>query len=160
MSELVYVETTIFSFYHDERTSPEVVAMRGWTRQWWDLHRHRFELVTSAAVLDELERGRLPHRGRAHAMVMELPAIPVEPEVDEIVRVYIERKVMPADPVGDALHLALASVHKADYLITWNCRHLANANKFGHIRRVNALLGLSVPVLLTPLELIGEVDLP
>ena len=71
---------------------------------------------------------------------------------------YIQRKVMPADPVGDPLHLALASTHKCDYLLTWNCRHLANANKFGHIHRINALLGLFTPVLTTPLELLGEED--
>ena len=125
----MYVDTTIFSFYHDERTSPAVVAMRQWTREWWNLHRHRYELVTSTAVLDELEKGSLVHRDRARAMAMELPAISVAPDIGEIVEVYIQRKVMPADPVGDALHLALASVHKADYLVTWNCRHLANANK-------------------------------
>ncbi len=49
---------------------------------------------------------------------------------------------MPNDPLGDALHLAIASYHKCDFLLTWNCRHLANANKFGHIRRVNVMLGL------------------
>ena len=48
---------------------------------------------------------------------------------------------MPADPAGDAMHLALASYHKCDFLVTWNCQHLANANKFGHIRRINTLLG-------------------
>jgi hypothetical protein len=63
---------------------------------------------------------------------------------------------MPRDPAGDAAHLALASFYKCDYLLTWNCAHLANANKIGHIRRVNALLGLPVPQLVTPLELIGE----
>ena len=63
---------------------------------------------------------------------------------------------MPRDPAGDALHLALASYHKCDFLLTWNCQHLANANKFGHIRRVNTLLGLFVPDLVTPLELLGE----
>ena len=52
--------------------------------------------------------------------------------------------------------LALASHHKCDFLVTWNCRHLANANKFGHIRRVNTMLGLFVPALVTPLELIGD----
>ena len=57
---------------------------------------------------------------------------------------------MPADPTGDALHLASASFHKCDFLVTWNCQHLANANKFGHIRRVNTLLGLFVPALVTP----------
>jgi hypothetical protein len=63
--------------------------------------------------------------------------------------------------VGDALHLthlALASYHKCDFLLTWNCRHLANANKFGYIRRVNTLLGLYVPLLVTPLELLGGID--
>jgi len=64
---------------------------------------------------------------------------------------------MPNDPLGDALHLALASFHKCDYLLTWNCKHLANANKFQHIKRVNAMLDLYVPMLITPLELIeGE----
>ena len=65
---------------------------------------------------------------------------------------------MPDDPVGDALHLALASYYKCDFLLTWNCRHLANANKFDHIRRINTLLGLFVPALVTPLELLGEHD--
>lgn len=65
---------------------------------------------------------------------------------------------MPADPAGDALHLALASYHRCDFLVTWNCKHLANANKFGHIRRVNGLLGLFSPSLVTPLELLGGND--
>jgi len=160
MSKSVYLETTIFSFYHDDRTAPAVVAMRQWTREWWDSCRRRYELMTSAAVLAELETGELPHRDRALALAKGLPAIPVEPDIAEIVEVYIQRKVMPADPVGDALHLALASVHKADYLLTWNCKHLANANKFDHIRRVNTLLGLHIPALVTPLELMGEEERP
>lgn len=156
MSKSVYVETTIFSFYHDDRPTPEVVVMREWTREWWEKCRHRYDIMTSTAVLAELERGELPHRDRALAMALKLPAIPVSPDIGEIVEVYIRRKVMPADPVGDALHLALASAHKVDYLLTWNCKHLANANKFPHIRRVNTLLGLHVPALVTPLELMQE----
>jgi hypothetical protein len=78
--------------------------------------------------------------------------------VAEIVEAYIRHKVMPGDPLGDALHLALASYHKCDFLLTWNCRHLANANKFGHIRRINTVLGLFVPMLVTPLELLGGTD--
>ncbi|MBM4048803.1 MAG: type II toxin-antitoxin system VapC family toxin [Planctomycetes bacterium] len=155
MAESVYVETTIFSFYHDGRPAPAIVAMRDWTRQWWDHHRHRYEVLTSTAVLAELDTGSLPHRNEALAMAMGLPAIPVEDEIREIVDVYIRRRVMPNDPLGDALHLALASFHKVDYLLTWNCLHLANANKFAHIRRVNTLLGLHMPMLVTPLELMG-----
>jgi predicted nucleic acid-binding protein len=155
MNEIVYVETTIFSFYHDVRTSATVVAMRQWTREWWESQRHQYDLLTSTAVLAELAAGRMPHRTDALAMARRLSAIPVEDDIREIVEVYIKHQVMPAQPLGDALHLALASFHKVDYLLTWNCKHLANANKFAHIRRVNALIGLPTPALVTPIELMG-----
>ena len=77
-------------------------------------------------------------------------------DVVQIVEVYIARKVMPQNPSGDALHLALASVHECDILLTWNCLHLANANKFAHIQRVNALMGLKTPVMATPFQLMQE----
>ena len=129
--------------------------MREWTRQWWDDCRQAYEVITSTAVLAELDSGSLPHRDDAFAMALTLPAIPVEDAIREVVEVYIEHQVMPNDPVGDALHLALASFHKFDYLLTWNCQHLANANKFAHIRRLNVLLGLHVPALVTPMGLMG-----
>jgi len=160
LSGKVYVETTIFSFYHDTRRTPTAVAMRQWTREWWDNHSREYELVTSTAVLAELETGELPHRHDALAMASRLPAVRVDDEVGQIAQVYIQHKVMPADPLGDALHLALASHHKLDFLLTWNCQHLANANKFTHIRRVNALLGLPTPMLVTPLELMGGDQTP
>ncbi len=65
---------------------------------------------------------------------------------------------MPRHPSSDALHLALASFHSCDILLTWNCIHLANANKFGHIQRVNAMLGLKMPFLATPNQLLKEYD--
>ena len=77
-------------------------------------------------------------------------------EVAEIVEVYVAHRLMPKDPFCDAMHLALASFHKCDFLLTWNCQNLANANKFGHIRRVHAILGLHVPTLATPLELMED----
>src|SRR5437870_3037060 len=122
-----------------------MIARRAWTRQWWDQMRQEYVLVTSVAVLDELSGGDYPAREQALSLIDELPHVAVEPDVLDIVNAYIQHKVMPKDPVGDALHLALASYHKCDFLLTWNCRHLANANKFGHIRRVNTLLGLYVP---------------
>jgi predicted nucleic acid-binding protein len=156
MNLSVYIETSIFSFYHDKRRAPAVIAMREWTRQWWNSCRQRYNLFTSTAVLAELDTGNLSHRDDALKMALTLPAIPVEDEIQEIVEVYIKHKVMPGDPVGDALHLALASFHKLDYLLTWNCEHLANANKFGHIRRINTMMGLHIPMLVTPLELMGK----
>ena len=108
-------------------------------------------LAEIAEGLPELAAARLE-------LVHDVPLLPIEPPIDEIVEAYLRHKLMPADRAGDALHLALASHHKCDYLITWNCQHLANANKFGHIRRVNTILGLFVPSLVTPLELLGAID--
>ena len=156
MNKRVYIETTIPSFYFDVRPEPEMVARREWTRRWWKKTTTGHELVTSAAVIEELSRGDFPAREDSLQLIERLPLVPIEPEVTEIVQTYVARKVMPDNPVGDALHLALASFHRCDFLLTWNCRHLANANKFEHIRRVNVLLGLFVPALVTPLELLGD----
>jgi predicted nucleic acid-binding protein len=156
---VVYIETTIPSFYHDVRTSPDIVARRDWTRRWWSDAHVGYTLVTSEAVLEELEGGIQEHAEERLSLVADLPLLPIEPAIAEIVETYIRHKLMPADRSGDALHLALASFHKCDFLLTWNCLHLANANKFGHIRRINTMLGLLVPTLATPLELLGGADL-
>ena len=155
MPQRVYIETTIPSFYHEVCPEPEMVARRNWTRTWWDHRRHAYHLVTSVAVLDELQAGTFPNKDQAMALLTEVPFVPVEPTIVEIVETYIQRMVMPYDPTGDALHLALASYHKCDFLLTWNVRNLANANKFAHIRHVNTLLGLFTPALVIPLELLG-----
>ena len=151
-----YVETTIPSFFYEERPEPDIVARRDWTQRWWASAATRYELVTSPAVLDELSSGKPDRSAQRLALIRDLPVLSVDPPIVEIVQAYIRHRVMPADPGGDALHLALASYHRCDFLVTWNCRHLANANKFGHIRRVNVLLGLFVPALVTPLELLGD----
>ena len=151
----VYVETSIPSFYHELRTTPAVVARRDWTRQWWDNAPAKYELLTSPAVINELSAG-IPERSELRlSLIRDLPLLPIEQAITEIAATYVQQKVMPADPTGDALHLAIASFHKCDFLVTWNCAHIANANKFGHIRRVNSMLGLFVPALVTPLELLG-----
>ena len=156
----VYVETTIPSFYHELRTAPDIVARREWTRLWWGGAPERYDLVTSPAVLDELLASPPARSAERLALVRDLPLLRIESAITEIVEAYIRHRVMPTDPAGDALHLALASYHKCDFLVTWNCQHLANANKFGHIRRVNTMLGLFVPALVTPLELLGGGDEP
>lgn len=156
MKSLVYVETSVISFYHEVRTELELAARRQWTRSWWKSATRKYELLTSPAVVEELRNGDHPSRSDCLELVGSLPLLAVEPAILDIVDTYIRRRVMPADPTGDALHLALASFHRCDFLVTWNCRHLANANKFGHIRRVNNSLGLHVPALVTPLELTEE----
>lgn len=159
MDRRVYVETTIPSFYYEVRTEPEMLARRDWTRQWWDDHRYDFDVVSSEAVIGELESGDFPHKSDALELMDSVPLLGIEEAVADIVDAYVKHRVMPADPAGDALHLALASYHRCDFLLTWNCRHLANANKFAHIRRINGILGLFVPSLVTPLELLAENEL-
>ncbi len=156
MKPSVYIETTIPSFYYEVRTRSDMVARRDWTREWWDEHFAAYDVYTSEAVLEELEGGSFPGKKDALRLMNGLPLLEISEPIADIVAAYISHQVMPRDPAGDALHLAIASFHKCDFLVTWNCQHLANANKFGHIRRVNGLLGLFVPAIVTPLELLGE----
>lgn len=153
---IYYIETTIPSFYHEVRSEPEMVARRDWTRQWYDAAVISDRIVSSAAVLDELRRGNFHGREDCIEMLNTMEMLELNESVLEIVEAYLANKLMPADPFGDALHLALATYHRCDFLVTWNCQHLANANKFGQIRRINGMLGLFTPELVTPLELLGE----
>ena len=156
MKSSVYIETSIPSFYYEVRTEPDNIARREWTRQWWNEHLTNYDAYTSEAVIEELEGGVFPGREDSLKLIEHLPLLDINEPIADIVATYIAHHIMPNDPAGDALHLAIASFHKCDFLVTWNCRHLANANKFGHIRRINTLLGLYVPAIVTPLELIGE----
>ncbi len=160
MRQRVYIETSIPSFYHTMRTDPESVARMHWTRQWWSTHADSSELLSSAAVIAELQRGASGKVQARLALLSNVELLEIRNEVREIVRIYIQRRVMPNDPTGDALHLALASHYRVDVLLTWNCQHLANPNKMEHIRLVNYELGLPMPVLTTPLNYLsgGESD--
>lgn len=154
MKQTIYIETTIPSFYYEMRTEPEMVAMREWSRDWWKNQRHYYELVTSIPVIEELENGDHPSKQETLELISMLPVLPIHDEIEEIVEAYLSHYIMPNDPKGDAIHLALASYHNCHFLLTWNCAHLANANKFEHIRHINTMLGLYVPILTTPFELL------
>lgn len=155
MKKRIYIETSIPSFYFEVRKSAEMVARRDWTRLWWNTI-SEFDAVTSDAVRYELERGDFPGRMEALSLISTLPTVDVDDEIKDIVSSYVQHKLMPSDPLGDALHLALASHHNCNYLLTWNCRNLANPRKFEHVRIVNGMLGLFVPELVTPYQLLEE----
>lgn len=141
----VYIETTIPSFYYETRPEPEMVARRRWTRQWWDQCASRYDLVTSEGVIAELEEGEYETQADALRLMADLPRLEVVDDIADIIDAYLASYLMPKERLGDALHLALASYHKCDFLLTWNCTHIANANKFEHIRIINTRLGLFVP---------------
>lgn len=151
-----YVETTIPSFYFDQRRAPFMVARRLWTRAWWSVALERYELFTGPPVELELRRGPPARQGEWLALVEPLPVLDVTEAVAQAAMIYIKEKLMP-EQGEDAMHLALASIHECQYLVTWDTRHLANAMKFNHIRKINQRLGLYVPTIATPLGLLGGI---
>jgi len=152
MQKKVYIETSIPSFYFTKRESPDAIARKNWTRQWWKEYSPKFTLLTSAAVIYELSQGKNDITVNRVDLLKELELLEIVEEVEELTSIYIEKQVMPNDPVGDALHLALASFHKVDVLLTWNCRHIANPNKFNYIKMINYALGFPTPILTTPMN--------
>ncbi len=153
----VYIETTIPSFYYTARSDAESLARSNWTREWWDTYLTQFTLYSSAAVIVELDRGtREKEKVQRLALIEGLELLEITTQVRDVARMYVERLLMPQDAGGDALHLALASYYGVDVLLTWNCNHLANPNKFGHINAVNEELQLTVPLLTTPLNYLSE----
>lgn len=158
MAERIYIETTIPSLYHTLREDDESKVRMKWTRQWWEEYAVRFELTTSAAVIEELEQGASEKVQERLDLLQDVELLPINDEITNIVKKYIENRLMPNDPTGDALHLAVASFHGVDALLTWNCKHLANANKIRPIRKINDELGLPTPELTTPLNYLGGDD--
>lgn len=148
----VYIDTTIPSYYVDSRPALTVHIER--TRIWWDLERESYDVFISPFVVRELEEGDFPGRAEALTLLEYIPRLAPAPQIEDIVKEYVENYVVPIKDNRDAFHLAFASYYKLDYLLTWNCAHLANVNKRQHIAKINQRLGLFVPVIVTPLELL------
>jgi transposase-like protein len=159
MSAIYYIETSIPSFYYDLRSDIQAQAMKKWTRQWWDTNNENALFVTGVPVIAELSEAREPKKSNALRLIEKLPILNYDEAADEIVSAYIRHKIMPEKAMGDAAHLALASYHKCDFLVTWNCKNIANANKFDRIRRINSMMGLFTPKLVTPFLLLNGDDL-
>lgn len=152
----VYIETTIPSFYHETRTSRRARDWRVQTRLWWDRYRPAYELVTSDYVITEFRRAPQAKSSLAQRFFEPVRVLPVPARFEEVVGYYIAQKLMPADAAGDAAHLAMASLHGIEFILTWNCEHLANANKVPHMRTLNGRLGLPTPIIATPFEIVPE----
>lgn len=152
----VYIETTIPSFYHDTRRSAGIAAWRAATRAWWDTHRRRYELCTSEITIAELALAPEPKSAACLAMMKDVAVLSAPAGTDQLIDFYVSQRLMPHG--ADAAHLAVASLHGIDFILTWNCKHLANANKARHLAVLNARMGLGVPMLTTPLSLIPESD--
>jgi hypothetical protein len=152
----IFIETTIPSYYFETRKDRRSLDWRAQTRLWWDRFAPNYRLVTSEFVIGEYRRSPAAKAARAGRFFADVEVLPIPARLEEIINVYIKSKVMPADARGDAAHLAMASIHAIDFVLTWNCRHLANANKARHIAIVNKRLGLATPIIATPFEVIPE----
>jgi predicted nucleic acid-binding protein len=154
MKATIYLDTTIPSYLFDERDTLKLHIDA--TRKWWNEERSNFDIWISEEVLNEIDVGNFPKKPEILNFVKEIPVLLPDTHIVDIAKVYLENFVMPRVLKGDALHLAYASFYKIDFLLTWNCNHLANANKKKHIHVINARLNLPVPTIITPLELFSE----
>lgn len=153
----VYIETTIPSFL-TARPSRDLVhvAHQQVTREWWERRRDAFDLYTSQAVLNEAGRGNPEAAQRRIRLTEGLTLLPIEDAATKLAQDILGGNVMPRKAAVDALHVAIATVHRLDVLLTWNCRHLANAEIIGGLRDIVRRKGLELPIICTPEELMGR----
>lgn len=148
MSESVYIETTVPSYYHNGR--PGLANDIARTREWWDEELEQYVCFVSTVVLDELREGDYPTRNACLELVRGLKVLEVTSAVVEVAQAYQESRLMPRPPSADALHVALATVHGTSFLLSWNCRHIVNVSKMDRLTELNRRLGYLTPRLVTP----------
>lgn len=154
--ESVYIETSIVS-YLTARPSPDLVgaARQQLTHDWWDGSRAGLRLWISELVLEEARQGdRVAAEKRIQALA-EIPLLPMTPAAEALAALLLERGGLPAKAAADALHIAVATVNRIDYLLTWNCTHIANPFVRRTVRRLCAERGYETPTICTPEEFIG-----
>lgn len=154
MKKRVYLDTTIPSFLFDQR--PEIRNLIDFTVKWWEEESRYFGICTSEETIAELQSGNYPNKNKILDFVSDIQKLEPFAGIIDIVNEYLRNYLMPLELGGDAIHLAYASYYRIDYLLTWNCRHLANANKYQHIRLVNSKMSLFTPEIITPLQLFTE----
>jgi hypothetical protein len=154
----VYVETSFFSACVSTRTSEKIAGWRASSNEWWQKQASYHELFISGEVIEELSAPDFPHSQKALKMLSGLNLLELTPEVEQFADLMVNEKVMPAPSVaGDAVHVAVATVYRMDYILTWNVRHLANPNKRTHFGVICMRLGLVPPQIVTP-DMLQEID--
>ena len=157
--ESVYIETSVVS-YLAARPPARTVAHEWhvWTKDWWRLRRPFFECVISAEVLREAAAGD-PKASRQRLEILStLTVLRRTPAVDELAEALLSAGALPAKAKADAAHLAIATVHRVDYLLTWNCKHLANAEVWLRVRPLVEQRGYRMPMVCRPLQLMGQIE--
>ena len=152
----IYIETSVISYLR-ARPSRDLLAA-AWqkvTIDWWDTQRDRFDLFTSDVVLEEAGRGDKSAVSRMFQALAGIPLLEITDEVVVLSEMLINANALPQKAIGDSLHIALAAVHVLDYLLTWNYRHIDNAETKPIVRAVCLAEGYAYPEICTPQELMG-----
>ncbi len=155
MPERVYIETTFVSYLTARPNRDVVIAgHQQTTHEWWDGRRHSYELCTSQLVLQEAAAGD-PQAAQERLVILQAVTL-LETTVEALVLVkeLIQAGALPAKAADDALHIAIAAMNGIPFLLTWNCRHLANATMRPMIEAVCAAKGIKAPIICTPEELL------
>lgn len=155
MPPRLYLETTIFSYLtarpgRDQTTAANLRI----THEWWSNYRSDFSLCTSEFVLDEIRDGDRVMAERRMQLTEGIPVLLATDDAARIADALIRHVPLPPKALEDAAHIAIAAVHGVDYLLTWNCKHIANDRMLGRMRAVCEARGYRLPVLCTPSELI------
>ena len=155
----IFLETTIPS-YLTARPSREwlLAAHQKLTRAWWDQHRHHHELYTSQLVLDEAASGDSKFATRRLSLLVEAALLAATATSEAFTQDIIDSRILPPFAEVDAAHIAVATAHKMDILLTWNCRHIANAANQHALRRLADARQLRLPVICTPEQLMEETN--
>jgi predicted nucleic acid-binding protein len=155
MKETVYLETSVVSYY-TARPSRDVVVLAHHeiTRQWWEKALNEYEIFISQAVIDEVREGDPEASEERLKAIADFKHLEINSKVGEMTDIYIAKLEIPPKEVGDAVHIAIASIHEVDYLVTWNCSHIANGAIIKKLAEINTGYGVHTPVLCTPEELL------
>ena len=154
MKPKVYLETTIVSYLTARPTRDVVMAgMLEQTKKWWDEERNRFDLFVSDIVIREASAGDAVAVRKRLAILREIIAIENDADSQALAEVFLHNMALPAKAADDALHIAIAAVNQMDYLVTWNCRHIANAATRPKLEGLCLAEGYRCPIICTPPEL-------
>ena len=155
MKPSVYIESSVVSYYAARPSRDLVVAChQQLTHEWWASARSRYDCYVSPVVIEEISAGDAAAAERRLAAVAALPVLGVTSKANELAAEYLERLQIPDESQADAFHLALASWHGMHYLVTWNCRHIANARVRFVLVEVNSARGIRTPIVCSPEELL------